>query len=43
MEAVLDKTQSVVLHNISWGSYKKISDALQDETPAHFTFDRGKL
>jgi Uma2 family endonuclease len=43
MDAVLDKTQSVVLHNISWDSYKKISDALQDETPAHFTYDRGKL
>lgn len=43
MEAVLEKTQSVVLHNISWNSYKQISDTLQDETPAHFTFDRGKL
>jgi Uma2 family endonuclease len=43
MDAVLDKTQSVVLHNISWDAYKKISDVLQDETPAHFTFDRGKL
>ena len=43
MEAVPDKTQSVVLHNISWNSYKQITDSLQDETPAHFTFDRGKL
>ncbi len=43
MDAVLEKTQSVVLHNISWGSYKQITDTLQDETPAHFTFDRGKL
>lgn len=43
MDAVLNKTQSVVLHNISWNSYKQISDSLQDETPAHFTFDRGKL
>lgn len=43
MDAVLDKTQSVVLHNISWNSYKQITDSLQDETPAHFTFDRGKL
>jgi len=43
MEAVLEKTQSVVLHNISWNSYKQITDSLQDETPAHFTFDRGKL
>lgn len=43
MDAVLEKTQSVVLHNISWYSYKQITDTLQDETPAHFTFDRGKL
>lgn len=43
MDAVLEKTQSVVLHNISWNSYKQITDSLQDETPAHFTFDRGKL
>jgi len=43
MESVLEKTQSVVLHNISWDSYKQIADSLQDETPAHFTFDRGKL
>jgi len=43
MEAVLEKTQSVVLHNISWDSYKQITDSLQDQTPAHFTFDRGKL
>ena len=43
MDAVLEKTQAVVLHNISWNSYKQITDSLQDETPAHFTFDRGKL
>ncbi len=43
MNAVLEKTQSVVLHNVSWDSYKQISDALQNETSAHFTFDRGKL
>lgn len=43
MEAVLEKNQSVVLHNISWSSYKQISDSLQDATPAHFTFDRGNL
>lgn len=43
MNAVLEKNQSVVLHNISWSSYKTISDALQNETPAHFTFDRGRL
>jgi Uma2 family endonuclease len=43
MSAVLEKTQSVVLHNISWSAYKQITDSLQDETPAHFTFDRGKL
>lgn len=43
METVLEKTQTVVLHNISWNSYKTISDTLQNETPAHFTFDRGKL
>ena len=39
----MEKTQSVVLHNISWSAYKQITDSLQDETPAHFTFDRGKL
>ncbi len=43
MDAVLEKTQSVVLPNVSWNSYKIISDTLQDETPAHFTFDRGRL
>ena len=43
METVLEKSQAVVLHNVSWNSYKMISDTLQDETPAHFTFDRGKL
>lgn len=43
MESVLEKTQAVVLHNISWNSYKTIADNLQDETPAHFTFDRGRL
>ncbi|MGI8642479.1 MAG: Uma2 family endonuclease [Pyrinomonadaceae bacterium] len=43
MDAVLEKTQAVVLHNISWNSYKKITDTLQNETPAHFTFDRGNL
>jgi Uma2 family endonuclease len=43
MEGVLEKTQSIVLHNISWVAYKQITDSLQDETPAHFTFDRGKL
>ena len=43
MNAVLEKNQSVVLHNISWNSYKTISDALQNSTPAHFTFDRGRL
>jgi len=43
MDAVLDKSQAVVLHNISWSSYKQITDVLQDETSAHFTFDRGKL
>lgn len=43
MNAVLEQTQTVVLHNISWNAYKQISDTLQDETPAHFTFDRGKL
>ena len=39
----MEKNQTVVLHNISWNSYKQIADTLQDETPAHFTFDRGKL
>ena len=43
MNTVLDRDQSVVLHNISWNSYKQISDTLQDETSAHFTFDRGQL
>ena len=43
MSAVLEKTKSIVLHNISWNAYKQITDSLQDETPAHFTFDRGKL
>ena len=43
MESVLEKSQAVVLHNVSWNSYKTISNTLQDETPAHFTFDRGKL
>lgn len=43
MNTVLEKSQTVVLHNISWLAYKQISDSLQDETPAHFTFDRGKL
>ncbi|MBA2493577.1 MAG: Uma2 family endonuclease [Acidobacteria bacterium] len=43
MDAVLEKTQAVVLHNISWNSYKQITDALQNETSAHFTFDRGIL
>ncbi len=39
----MEKTKSIVLHNISWNAYKQITDSLQDETPAHFTFDRGKL
>lgn len=43
MNAVLERDTSVVLHNISWGSYKQIADALQDQTPAHLTYDRGKL
>lgn len=43
METVLEKSQAVVLHNVSWNSYKTISDTLQDETPAHFTYDRGQL
>lgn len=43
MDVVLEKSQSVVLHNISWSSYQQITNSLQDETPAHFTFDRGKL
>lgn len=43
MEAILETSQTIVLHNVSWNSYKTISDTLQDETPAHFTFDRGKL
>ncbi len=43
MSTVLKNTQAVVLHNISWNSYKQIADALQDETPAHLTYDRGQL
>ncbi len=43
MNTVLERDQSVVLHNISWNSYRQISDTLQDETSAHFTFDRGQL
>lgn len=43
MEAVLEKNQTVVLHNISWNSYKQMTDALHNETSAHFTFDRGML
>lgn len=43
MNSVLEKSQTIVLHNVSWNSYKTISDTLQDETPAHFTFDRGNL
>ena len=43
MNAVIDTTRSVVLNNISWKSYKQIADALQDETPAHLTYDRGRL
>ncbi len=43
MEAVLEKNQTVVLHNISWNSYKQMTDALHNETSAHFTFDRGRL
>ena len=43
MNVVMEQTQSVVLHNISWNAYKQITDTLQNETPAHFTFDRGKL
>ena len=43
MEAVLEKNQTVVLHNVSWNSYRQITDALQNETSAHFTFDRGLL
>ena len=39
----MERDQSVVLHNISWNSYRQISDTLQDETSAHFTFDRGQL
>ncbi len=43
MSTVLEKNQSVVLPNISWKAYRQIADAVQDETPAHFTYDRGKL
>ncbi|MGH9948531.1 MAG: Uma2 family endonuclease [Pyrinomonadaceae bacterium] len=43
MNTVLERDQSVVLHNISWNSYQTISDTLQDETPAHFTYDNGRL
>ncbi len=43
MNTILERNQSIVLHNISWKSYKQIADALQDETPAHLTYDRGRL
>jgi Uma2 family endonuclease len=43
MNQILETNQSVVLHNISWFSYKQIADAVQDQTPAHFTYDRGNL
>jgi len=43
MNTVLDSSQTVLLHNISWNSYKQIADALQDQTPAHLTYDRGRL
>jgi Uma2 family endonuclease len=43
METVLEKPQSVVLHNISWNAYERIADSVQEYTPAHFTFDRGNL
>jgi len=43
MNTVLERDQSVMLHNISWSSYEQITDALQDETPAHFTYDDGRL
>lgn len=43
MSVVLERDQTVVLHNISWNSYRQISDTLQDETAAHFTYDRGRL
>ena len=43
MDAVLEKNQSIVLPNISWKAYRQIADAVQDDTPAHFTYDRGKL
>lgn len=43
MSTVLERNQAVVLHNISWHSYKQIADALQDQTPAHLTYDRGTL
>jgi Uma2 family endonuclease len=43
MNTVSETNQSVVLHNISWFSYKQIADAAQDQTPAHFTYDNGNL
>lgn len=43
MNTVLERDRAVVLHNISWNSYKQIADALQDQTPAHLTYDRGTL
>lgn len=43
MNAVLGRDRSVILHNITWNSYKQIADALQDQTPAHLTYDRGQL
>lgn len=43
MDTVLEKTQSVVLHNIGWNAYTQIADSIQEYTPAHITFDRGTL
>ncbi len=43
MNRVAENTQTVLLHNISWNSYKQIADVLHDETPAHLTYDRGRL
>lgn len=43
MNTVIERDRSVVLHNISWNSYKQIADALQDQTPTHLTYDRGRL
>jgi Uma2 family endonuclease len=43
MSLVIEKNQSIVLPNISWKAYRQIADAVQDETPTHFTYDRGKL